>query len=161
MRYLIDGYNLFFKLQEELLPLEEKREAFIQLLDDVVGELKLQALIVFDSHYQNSTHFASKRKLVHIEVSFSPKNLSADQYLLELLEWDSKNTMLVTSDRELSKNGSFLGAKTLSIEGFVNFILKKQTKKMARGKATMQETKANFDRLHKAFQKKLDENDEE
>lgn len=161
MRYLIDGYNLFFKLQEELLPLEEKREAFIRLLDEVVGELKLQTLIIFDSHYHNSKHFASKRKLINIEVSFSPKNLSADEYLLELLEWDSKNTTLVSSDRELSKKGFFLGAKILSIEGFVNFILKKQKKNSPKGKPTMQESKANFDRLHEAFKKKLDESDEE
>ncbi len=161
MRYLIDGYNLFFKLQEELLPLEEKREEFIRLFDEVVGELKLQVLMVFDSHYQNSEDFASKRTLSNIEVSFSPKNLSADQYLLELLEWDSKNTTLVTSDRELSKKGSFLGAKTLSIEKFVNFILKKQKKGTPRGKPNMRESRANFERLHKAFKKKLDESGEE
>lgn len=161
MRYLIDGYNLFFKLQEELLPLEEKREEFLHLFDEVVGELKLQALIVFDSHYQNSEVFASKRILSHVEVSFSPKNLSADQYLLELLEWSSKNTTLVTSDRELSKKGSFLGAKTLSIEKFVAFILKKQKQKAPKGKPTLRESKANFERLHRAFKKKLDESDEQ
>ncbi|MDJ0651952.1 MAG: NYN domain-containing protein [Simkaniaceae bacterium] len=161
MRYLIDGYNLFFKLQEELLPLEEKREEFIHLINAVVGELKLQVLMVFDSHYQNSEDFASKRTLSNIEVSFSPKNFSADQYLLELLEWESKNTTLVTSDRELSKKGSFLGAKTFSIETFVNFILKKQKKRAPKGKPTMRETKANFERLHKAFEKKLAERGEE
>ena len=117
--------------------------------------------MVFDSHYQNSEDFASKRTLSNIEVSFSPKNLSADQYLLELLEWDSKNTTLVTSDRELSKKGSFLGAKILSIEKFVNFILKKQKKGTPRGKPNMRESRANFERLHKAFKKKLDESGEE
>lgn len=161
MRYLIDGYNLFFKLQEEILPLEEKREEFIRLLDQVVGELNLQTLIIFDSHYMNSEHFASKKQLINIQVSFSPKNLSADEYLLELLEWESKNTMLVTSDRELSKRGSFLGAKTLSIEGFVKFVLKKQKKNSPKGKPIMRESKANFERLHEAFKKRLDGTDEE
>ncbi|MEM8727604.1 MAG: NYN domain-containing protein, partial [Chlamydiota bacterium] len=108
MRYLIDGYNLFFKLQGERLPLEEKREEFIHLLDRFVATFKIQVLMVFDSHYRNGKDFASKRPLSNIEVSFSPKNLSADQYLLELLEWDSKNTTLVTSDKELSKKSFFL-----------------------------------------------------
>lgn len=148
-------------MQEEILPLEEKREEFIHLFDEVVGALKFQVLIVFDSHYQNSEDFASKRTLSNIEVSFSPKNLSADQYLLELLEWDSKNTTLVTSDRELSKKGSFLGAKILSIEKFVGFIVKKEKKSAPKGKPTMQESKATFDRLHRIFKKKLDESDEE
>ncbi|MEM8728191.1 MAG: hypothetical protein AAGE99_05805, partial [Chlamydiota bacterium] len=83
------------------------------------------------------------------------------QYLLELLEWDSKNTTLVTSDKELSKKSFFLGAKTLSIEKFMNFILKKQRKGSLKEKPTMRESKANFERLHKAFNKQLDESDAE
>ncbi|MCP5505478.1 MAG: NYN domain-containing protein [Chlamydiales bacterium] len=160
MRYLIDGYNLFFKLEEEILPLEEKREEFLTLFDQVVDQLKLNVLMVFDSHYENSGHFASKRKLSHLEVSFSPKNLSADDYILELLEWNAKQITLVTSDRELSKRGSFLGAKTLSIESFVAFIIKKQKKGLPKGKPALKETKGNFERLLKEFEKRLDETDE-
>lgn len=161
MRYLVDGYNLFFKLEEDLLPLEEKREAFVQVLDQVAVHLKLKILIVFDSHYENALHFASKRKMTHIEVSFSPQNLSADAYLLELLEWNPKQTTLVTSDRELTKKGSFLGAKTMTIEAFVSFILKKQKKgTLKKEKPNLRETKGNFDRLLKEFEKRLDENDE-
>ena len=161
MRYLIDGYNLFFKLEEEILPLEEKREEFITLLDHVVGELRLSTLLIFDSHNKNAENFASKRKLANLEVSFSPKNLSADQYILELLEWDAKNTTLVTSDRELSKKGLFLGAKTLSIEGFVEFILRREKKNTPKGKREMRETDANLKRLLSEFEKRLDESDGE
>lgn len=160
MRYLIDGYNLFFKLEEEILPLEEKREEFLTLFDQVVVELKLNVLIIFDSHYENSAHFASKRKLSHLEVSFSPKNLSADDYILELLEWNAKQTTLVSSDRQLSKRGSFLGAKTMSIEAFVGFIIKKQKSVTPKGKQERRESKGDFERLLKEFEKKLDENDE-
>jgi predicted RNA-binding protein with PIN domain len=159
MRYLVDGYNLFFKLEEEILPLEEKREEFLMLFDQVVDELHLNVLIIFDSHYENSTHFASKRKLTHLEVSFSPKNLSADDYILELLEWNAKETTLITSDQKLSKKGSFLGAKTMSIETFVTFIIKKQQKIIPKGKPSMRESKGNFERLLKEFEKRLDEND--
>lgn len=160
MRYLIDGYNLFFKLEEEILPLEEKREEFLSLFDQVIVQLKLNVLVIFDSHFENSKHFASKRKLSHLEVSFSPKNLSADEYILELLEWNAKQTTLVSSDRELSKRGSFLGAKTISIEAFVAFIIKKQQGALPKGKPIMQESKGNFERLLKEFEKRLDETDE-
>lgn len=160
MRYIIDGYNLFFKLEEEILPLEEKREEFLTLFDHVVNQLKLNVLIIFDSHHEISGHFASKRTLSYLEVSFSPKNLSADDYILELLEWNARQTTLVTSDRELVRRGSFLGAKTLSIQAFVSFIIKKQKKGMPKGKPALQETKGNFERLLKEFEKRLDENDE-
>ncbi len=161
MRYLIDGYNLFFKLEEEILPLEEKREEFITLLDQVVGNLRLNVLLIFDSHYQNAENFASKRKLTHLEVSFSPKNLSADQYILELLEWDAKNTTLVTSDRELGRKGIYLGAKEMSIEAFVAFIIREENKKTPKGKPEMSETNANLKRLLTEFEKRLDESDKE
>lgn len=160
MRYLIDGYNLFFKFEEEILPLEEKREEFLTLFDQVVVELKLNVLMIFDSHYENSEHFASKRKLTHLEVSFSPKNFSADDYILELLEWNSKQTTLVTSDRQLSKRGSFLGTKTMSIEDFVAFIIKKQKGVAPKGKQERRESKGDFERLLKEFEKRLDETDE-
>ena len=159
MRYLVDGYNLFFKLEEEILPLEEKREEFLTLFDQVVDQLHLNVLIIFDSHYEHSAHFAPKRKLTHLEVSFSPKNLSADDYILELLEWNAKETTLITSDHELSKKGSFLGAKTMSIETFVSFIIKKQQRMAPKEKPPMRESKRNFERLLKEFERRLDETD--
>lgn len=162
MNYLIDGYNLFFKLQEEILPLQEKREEFTLLLNEIIGSLQLQVLVIFDSHYQNSEDFASKKILPHLEISFSPKNLSADQYILELLAWNATNTILVTSDRELSKKGTLLGAKTLSIEKFVRFIQKKKKKKESREKPLTRESKVHFERLYKAFTEKLNKsNDDE
>lgn len=156
MKYLIDGYNLFFKLEEDILPLEEKREEFISLLDQEVGSLRLNVLLIFDSHRENAEDFASKRKLKNLEVSFSPKNLSADHYILELLEWDAKNTMLITSDKRLAMEAKHHGAKVQSIEGFVQFILRRRKKKGAEDKPEMRETDANIKRYLEAF-KKTDE----
>lgn len=153
MKYLIDGYNLFFKLEEEILPLEEKREEFIHLLDQEVGDLRLEALIIFDSHNKNAEDLASKRKLKHLEVSFSPKNLSADHYIIELLEWDAKNTTLVTSDKRLGMEAKGQGAKIESIEGFVKMILRRRKKKGQKDKPEMVETDANIQRYLQAFTK--------
>ena len=153
MRYLIDGYNLFFKLEEEILPLEEKREEFISLLDEEVGNLRLKVLLIFDSHRENAEAFASKRKLKNLEVSFSPQNLSADHYILELLEWDAKNTTLVTSDKKLAMEAKHRGAKIESVEGFVRFILQRRRKKNSEAKPQLQETDANIKRYLDAFEK--------
>ena len=153
MRYLIDGYNLFFKLEEEILPLEDKREEFISLLDEEVGNLRLKVLLIFDSHRENAEAFASKRKLKNLEVSFSPQNLSADHYILELLEWDAKNTTLVTSDKKLAMEAKHHGAKIESVEGFVRFILRRRRKKNSAAKPQMQETDANIKRYLDAFEK--------
>ena len=153
MRYLIDGYNLFFKLEKEILPLKEKREEFISLLDEEAEDLKLQVLLIFDSHRENAEDFASKQKLKNLEVSFSPKNLSADHYILELLEWDAKNTTLVTSDKKLAMEAKHHGAKIQSIETFVRFILRKRKKQNSVIKPEMQETDANIKRYLDAFEK--------
>ncbi len=153
MRYLIDGYNFFFKLEEDILPLEKKRDEFVSFLDEEAGNLNI--LLIFDSHRKNAGSFASKRKLKNIEVSFSPKNFSADEYILELLEWDAKNTTLVTSDRELAKKASYLGAKTQSIDSFVRLILKREKK--PKEKPEMRETEANIKRLLKEFERGTDE----
>jgi len=153
LRYLIDGYNLFFKLEEEILPLEEKREEFISLLDEEVGNLRLKVLLIFDSHRENAEAFASKRKLKNLEVSFSPQNLSADHYILELLEWDAKNTTLVTSDKKLAMEAKHHGAKIESVEGFVRFILRRRRKNNSEAKPQMQETDANIKRYLDAFKK--------
>ena len=153
MRYLIDGYNLFFKLEEEILPLEEKREEFISLLNEEVEGLTLKVLLIFDSHRENAKDFASKRKLKNLEVSFSPKNLSADHYILELLEWDAKNTTLVTSDKRLAIEAKHHGAKIKSIESFVRFILQRRRKKNSKIKVELQETDDNIKRYLDAFEK--------
>lgn len=158
--YLIDGYNLFFKLQEDILPLEEKREEFIFLLDKEAEDLQLQISIVFDSHQKNAQDFGSKKLLKNLEVIFSPKNLSADEYLLEFLEWNAKNITLVTSDVGLTKKACYLGAKTESIEKFIAFILRRRKKKKQKGKPELKDTDANLKRYLKEFERNLDETDE-
>lgn len=153
MRYLIDGYNLFFQLQEIILPLEKKREEFIALVDRELGNSGLQAVMVFDSHQENSSDFASQKHYKHLEVVFSPKGLSADRYLLELLEWNARNTTLVTSDQSLCKKGKQLGAKILTVKGFVSYIWKRTRKKQTDEKPSQPESKAMMRRYLEAFEK--------
>lgn len=161
MRYLIDAYNLFFKLEEEILPLQEKREAFIALLDAEGEGMKHQLSLVFDSHQKSAEDFASKKILKNVDVIFSPKNLSADQYLLELIEWEAKNTILVTSDKSLAKKASHLGAQVQSVEAFVAQIIRQRKKGQSKGKIDQKENPKQLERYLEIFTKRLDENDEQ
>ena len=153
-KYLIDGYNLFFKNKNRDGPLLKEREDFIHQLDKVAVRLQFQALLVFDG--KGDAPFSSKRTLKNVEVSFSPDTLSADEYLLELLQWNSQKVTLVTSDQYLLKKSSRLGAETLSVEAFINRIKKKesQTKEMI-DKKIVSDSKGNFYRLLMEFEKNL------
>ena len=113
----------------------------------------MKAQVIFDSQSHYGKDFASKKKLRHLEISFSPKNLSADCYILELLEWDAKNTTLVTSDNHLAREAKSRGAKTLSIEKFVAMIRKRRKKKTSKGKPKMKETDTNIQRYLQEFTK--------
>ena len=162
MRYLIDGYNLFFKIEHNILPLQKKRNLFLQTLDHELKGLNMHVTLIFDSDHQHAHPFASKQPLETLDVVFSPKHLSADHYILELLSWHSQNTTLITSDRELKTKATHLGAKTQSIEEFLHF-LEKKLKKKGRDredqKPLFQESTTHFHRLLKAFEKRLSEDE--
>ena len=160
MKYLIDGYNLFFNTRKDCVRFSEEREHFVSALNKLAIALHFHVHLIFDG--RGDTFFSSKQQFERIEVSFSPDHLSADQYLLELLEWNSQAITLVTSDRSLLKKGALLGAKTLSVEKFLNLVFKKQKRLHCRNQKPIPlESKADFQRLRAAFEKKLNKNEEE
>ena len=161
MHYLIDGYNLFFAIENKILPLEAKRDNFICALNQEIAIADLNATLIFDGNKQNSGVFPSKQELSALDVTFSPEGLSADDYILELLTScpNPKMEIVVTSDRELSKKSTFLGAKTKTIESFLKFLLKKKSKKQKakqEEKQELKETHYNLERLVEIFEERLD-----
>lgn len=155
MHYLVDGYNFFFQIEKEILPLEEKRENFLSFLEEALSTTSFRLTIVFDSHHEQSHTFPSKRLLDRMEVIFSPKHFSADAYLIEQLQWRMKETILVTSDRALKLEAQRMGAKTQSVEQFIHsFIKKKQRRKREEEKPNRP---FDFDRYLKAFERRLEE----
>jgi len=161
MRYLIDGYNLFFKIHQNVLPLQKKRENFLEDLDREIDALNMHATLIFDSNQEHADIFPSSKKLEALEVVFSPKNLSADSYILELLTWDSHLITLITSDRELALKATHLGVRTQSIEDFIALLLRRRSKKEPKieDKPKLRESDVNLERLLKIFEKKLSEDE--
>lgn len=111
---IIDGYNLFFRLAEIPNPLQTKRESFIIALSQALVDANVKAIVVFDSsqkesHDYPSTSFAHE----NMEILFSPKGLSADDYLLEYLEVHQSPhyLTLVTDDRRLTLFAKESGVK--------------------------------------------------
>jgi predicted RNA-binding protein with PIN domain len=159
MHYIVDGYNLFFKIKTETEPFEKERKHFIAALDYEIATLHLKVTIVFDS----KELFPSKKEFDALEIIFSPEDLSADEYILETLRFHPhpKQTVIVTDDRELLRKVCFLGAKTKTIEEFLRFLTKKrgQRKKnlSSEDKKLLQESDKNIRRLLTIFEKRLDD----
>ncbi len=160
MHYLIDGYNFFFRAQTDILPLQQKRGDFIAALDHLFATLNLSCTIVFDSNQDLTTPFPSKKQLSHIDVVFSPNNLSADDYIIEWLTAQShlKQITVVTSDKPLAKQARHLGAPTLSLTHFFALIAKKE-RHLSRDRQEEKiavESEAELQRLLKIFESRLD-----
>ncbi|WP_420421758.1 NYN domain-containing protein [Simkania sp.] len=158
MNYVIDGYNLFFHIEDEANPLEKKRELFIAALHDALAELHLHATLIFDSHQSHAAVFPTKKDLVALEIIFSPEGFSADEYILERLRAEKKPQLqiVVTSDRELIRHAKHLGAKTKTIESFFEMLAHRHAKKSPKKEEKMhKESSHHFDRLLEAFEKKL------
>ena len=158
MNYVIDGYNLFFRIEDEVNPLEKKRELFIAALSDALEHLHLHATLIFDSHRRHAAIFPTKKDLPALEIIFSPKGLSADEYILERLTIEKRpqSQIIVTSDRELSERAKHLGAKTKTIESFFEMLVERSAKKIPKQEKKIErESSHHFNRLLQAFEKKL------
>lgn len=158
MKYVIDGYNLFFHIEDEANPLEKKRELFISALNNALSELHLHAILIFDSHQTHAAVFPTKKDLSALEIIFSPEGISADEYILERLRAEKKPQLqvIVTSDRELIRHAKHLGAKTKTIESFFEMLSRRSAKKNSQEEKKMhKESSHHFDRLLDAFEKKL------
>ena len=128
MHYLIDAYNLLFYITHDVQPIEQTREDLIHSLATDLTRLKLKATLVFDSGFTYQTHFPHKHSKSAIHITFSPEGMSADDYIIELLNTASHDTTVVTSDRDLSNQCTQKGFKTLSIENFYSYLQRRHKK---------------------------------
>jgi predicted RNA-binding protein with PIN domain len=118
MLYLIDGYNLLFRLKSKKQTLKDAREFLVKALGTLVKDFELKATIVFDSSLDMAHLFPSKAEKPPLEIIFAPYGMSADEYLLEIISFKSKKQpiTLVTSDQLLSTQAREFRVKTITIE---------------------------------------------
>jgi len=155
MIYLIDGYNLLFKLFHNEKKLENQREVVINFLYEKASILNLKFTLVFDGYKQNQK-FSNISYYDNLKVIYTPKKQTADDYILEqiFLSEIPSQILVVTSDNLLKFKAKDMQAQTKSIESFIDWLSKKELKKK---KALVEEenfvdTKKNIERLLKIFE---------
>jgi len=125
MHYLVDGYNLLFKCSWNHLStnLEQARSTLIQELDKHASVLNLHLTLVFDAPMQSDElkrgHFNS------LEIIFTAKGQTADDYLHDFVAHSQKKVVVVTSDKTLARKVKALGAFVESVPDFLIHLRKK------------------------------------
>jgi len=159
MHYYIDGYNLLFQTLHPLKDLRAKREKMVELLQEKLSALDLSLTIVFDgSHYRGEE--SGFQYLPSLQIIFTPKGQSADEYILEKLSHTlhPSEYTIVTSDKALSQKCRGLGAHTKNIADFMRWASKKSTLHDEKEREpTFKDSKKNIERLLKIFEKKFQE----
>ncbi|NGX45180.1 MAG: hypothetical protein K940chlam2_00323 [Chlamydiae bacterium] len=153
--YLIDGYNLLFRIEESKLPLEKRRDALIAILAEELRPFQFSAAVVFDGE-DPVCKYASRTFFEDLEVIYTHTGQTADEFIIEMVEISSNPSLLtvISSDEGLKRQCAHLGAKTLSIESFITMLAKK------RARSNREPTKPchdpDIERLRKIFEKKLE-----
>lgn len=128
MEYWIDGYNFLFRVDPKRASLEERRRSLCTNLDQMTELLALSVILVFDGAEEHIP-YATRHFFHKVEVVYTMKGQTADLYLLEVATRNKKiETTIVTSDKILAKQCREKGAKTLSIEAFIELLMKKLQK---------------------------------
>ncbi|MGC1879566.1 MAG: NYN domain-containing protein [Rhabdochlamydiaceae bacterium] len=153
MHYLVDAYNLLFRVLKKRGSLEKSRQSLIEELNEMTSQLNLHVTLVFDGAEEHLRgHFDT------LEIVYTRKTQTADEYISEevFLSRSPSQLTVVTNDRELSTRCSHHLAKTMSIDEFLHLISKKKMKKKRLGPPrTFRDSQSQIARLLIIFEKKM------
>jgi len=119
---IIDGYNLLHQMEELARMLgtdiQGARHRLVRMTEETAHNMARQTTIVFDGREAGSDAALTSK---HLEVFFSPSNLSADTIIERLVcKCPTPGKILVvTSDRAEHDTVSSAGAHTMSSEEFM------------------------------------------
>ncbi|MGE5196851.1 MAG: NYN domain-containing protein [Anaerolineae bacterium] len=158
-RYLIDGYNLFFRIAQAKPTLQKKRRDLIESLSKVIEAFRLDAVIIFDGRQEREDP-GRRMHLGALEIIYTACDQTADEYIIEELTYSKKveNQLVITSDLTLKAKAKALGAKTESIETFLSRLSKKKKKKIELSSSShkrFEESPLQIERLLKIFEERL------
>ncbi len=159
MNYVIDGYNLFFLMEEDPDPLDEKREEFVRMLNSALHRLGLSATAVFDGHLHVAADCPTTRQLSALEIVFPPEGLSADAFIVERVKGTNRKEreIIVTSDKTLSAKVRQLGAKTQTAQSFLQLLTHHKKRAHLEEEKMQTESFNHYKRLLRSFEQTLDE----
>lgn len=159
MRYLIDAYNLLFRTQKKKGPLEKYRQSLIEELNELTSRLNLHATLIFDGAEEH-LRLPSRGHFDALEIIYTTKGQSADEYIFEEVCAAKSPSQLtvVSNDRELTGRCRQHRAKTLTIDEFLHFLVKKKDKKKrlsASSPKTFRDSDPEIARLLAIFEKRM------
>lgn len=119
-RYIIDGYNLLFRIfpQATFSDLEGKRRLLISALNTIAKLFSYDIMLLFDGTHGGHIE-VMKSHIGEIEVLFSPKGMTVDQLVLNANSDFFTHAKLVTSDERLSRMMGLKGVRSISGESFL------------------------------------------
>lgn len=132
MHYFVDGYNLLFKESwgRSGNSLQDARKRLIEELDTLASSLNLTLTVVFDAPLQSDDirrgHFQS------IEIIFTARGQTADDYLVDCADAHGKKAIIVTSDRTIAYKAKCAGSSVESVHNFLVHMRKKSRNKLAK-----------------------------
>lgn len=153
MHYLIDGYNLLFRLPKTKHSLQHKRDLFIRELNDLADQFSLNITVIFDAGFPQGL---SRSHYDTIEIVYTTQGLSADSYIIQFLEEQKKPSdfCVVSSDLELIHKSELRGAHKKTIKDFFSFLQNKKTKK-TKQHPVWKPSVREIERLREIFEKRL------
>ena len=117
MRYLIDGYNLLFRLVDPGDSFQSYRDSLIKILQKQAVAKRVNLTLVFDAHYAPDDECRTHQG--RLEIVYTDPGETADNYILNHLK---KGTVVVTSDKQLAKHVVHGGCETLSVVEFISWM---------------------------------------
>lgn len=121
----------------------------------------MKATVVFDSGKGNLLDVASKQHKGNIDIVFTPRQVIADDYIIELLDVEphKANITIVSSDNGVLHRSQGIGAHTMTTERFVKKLHKRVAKRTIAEEKPTQEHRV--DELLTTFEERLRNSSEE
>ena len=143
MQYIIDGYNLLFRVRTSKHTLADQRDAILKNLELKSRKIGIDVVIVFDAQFQEDA--TSKSHLGVLEIIFTKTGETADDKILRLIKAypDPQKVTVVTSDRQLASYSRKRLAQTLTVEAFIRLIQSRYQNKI-NPKKTKASTTQNY-----------------
>jgi len=156
MHYWIDGYNFFFRLTKNYKAMREQERELLLKLYKTMQHLGSQMTVVFDGREKDPPE-ALLRNLRSMKIVYTPATQTADHYIVEMLEHTQNpdQEMVISSDRELLRHAKQRGARTQTIEEFLDSLSRKKVSPYVVRKQT-RESSSEFARLLKIFENRSD-----
>jgi predicted RNA-binding protein with PIN domain len=131
MHYIVDGYNLLFRILTPSLDLELRRKTIIENLNKKIQLVGIDVTIVFDSNYRIDESLKSHYK--HLEIQFTSRGITADDWIIDKVRClkTPESEIVVTSDKKLAWTVRYYSAKTESVEEFITNLNKRYKNKLA------------------------------